>query len=570
MSNTTANMLTKYIPLLETIRTYEKGNLKKDIIAALTVAVIAIPQSMAYAIIAGVNPVYGLYTAIVSTIIASAFGSSNFLIAGPTNAISLLVASGMKNYMGLDNAYEMLFLMTFLVGVFQILFGVIKLGKVINYVSHSVIVGFTAGAGILIALGQLNQFLGVSIKNSAQMSTMNKLYYLLNHLNDVNYYSLGLGLLTIVVISVSKKISRNIPGALLGICVSIILVVTFNLEQVGVKLTGNIPSQLPPFKMINFDLNSIREVVGGAIAISIIGLVEAISISKSISAQSRQKIDANQEFIGQGLANTVSSFFQCFAGSGSFTRSAINYYSGAATRMAGIFSGIFVAVVLLFFAPYAKYIPMPSLAGVIVNIAYNMVNKKEMKKIFNIGKSDSFAMIVTACATILLPELDYAVYTGIIVSIALYLKDSSNAGVKVLIPVQGDEDHFVEKSIESIKSKIDTVIIQIQGMLYFGCAEELEKKLDLLIGKSEVVIIQMQNITSIDITSMDVLKLFIQKVKEQGGHVTLIGVSSRLNSMLEKSQVAQEIGAENIHLSQEEIYILPKLEINGREEVLRT
>lgn len=554
MSNTAAYKLEKHLPLIETVKTYKKAYIKKDIVAALTVAVVAIPQSMAYAIIAGVNPVYGLYTAIVSTIIGAAFGSSSFLIGGPTNAIALLVASGMRNYMGLDNAYEMLFLMTFMVGFLQILFGVIKLGKVINYVSHSVIIGFTAGAGVLIALGQLNQFLGISIKNSAQMTTMNKLYYLMTHLSQINYYSLMLGLLTIIIIVACKKINKSLPGALIGICISIILVVVFSLEQFGVKLTGDIPSSLPPFKMINFDSNLIGEVFSGALTIAIIGLVEAISISKSIASQSREKIDANQEFIGQGLANAVSSFFQCFAGSGSFTRSAINYYSGAATRMAGIFSGVFVAVVLLFFAPYAKYIPMPSLAGVIMTIAYNMVNKKEMKKIFNVGRSDTIAMMVTACATILLPELDYAVYLGIIISIALYLNETSKVRVRVLIPLQEEENRFIEKGIELIDSEVDIRILHIEGNLYFGSADDLEKKLDPLVDKSKVVIIRMKRVASIDITSLDVIKSFINQVKERGGKVILSGVSSSISSMLDKSNLSNEIGVENIFLAQDEIF----------------
>ena len=357
------NVLQKKIPLIETIKSYNAHAAKRDIIAALTVAVVAIPQSMAYAIIAGVNPVYGLYTAIISTIVGSVFGSSNHLVAGPTNAISLLVASGMRNYMGLSNAYEMLFLLTFMTGAIQLLFGVIRLGKAVNYVSHAVIVGFMSGAGVLIALCQLNALLGISIKNSAQMATMEKVYYVITHLGNINPYAASIGIITIVIIVVCKVIHKSIPGSLISVLMTSGIVVLFALDQKGIKLTGNIPTSLPPFKMLTFNLESAQKLFSSAIAIAVIGLVEAISISKSISAESRQKIDANQEFIGQGLANVVGSFFQCFAGSGSFTRSAINFYSGAATRIAAILSGIFVGVVLLFFSPYAKYISTPALAG---------------------------------------------------------------------------------------------------------------------------------------------------------------------------------------------------------------
>ncbi|EGW36696.1 SulP family inorganic anion transporter, partial [Desulfosporosinus sp. OT] len=335
MSSSTLN---KCISIVETIREYKKEYFSKDLIAALTVAVVAIPQSMAYALIAGVSPVYGLYTAIVSAILGSAFGSSKQLVTGPTNAICLLVAGGMRNYMGLDNAYQMLFLMTFIVGILQMIFGIIKLGKAINFVSHTVIVGFTAGAGILIALGQLNTILSISIKNSAQMSTMEKLYYVITHIGQTNLYALGLGLMTMAIILICKRVNKNLPGALIGIIVPISLILLFELDKKGVKLTGTIPSSLPPFQMVQFSLSSIQNVFSGALAIAVIGLVEAISISKSIASTSRQKINANQEFIGQGIANTVSSFFQCFPSSGSFTRSAINYHNGAVSRLSGILS----------------------------------------------------------------------------------------------------------------------------------------------------------------------------------------------------------------------------------------
>ncbi|MDP4128226.1 MAG: SulP family inorganic anion transporter [Bacillota bacterium] len=548
--------LKKYIPIIETIQGYKKDYIRKDIIAALTVAVVAIPQCMAYALIAGVNPVYGLYTGIVSTIIGSIFGSSNQLVTGPTNAICLLVAGTMKNYMGLANAYQMLFLMTFLVGFLQLIYGVIKLGKVIDFVSHTVIVGFTAGAGVLIALGQLSTLLGMSIKNSANMTTMEKMYYVFTHLNQTNRYALGLGIMTMVIIVVCKKISKNLPGALIGITVPIAFIILFALETKGVKLTGNIPSSLPPFKMLQFNVGSIQSILSGAFAISIIGLVEAISISKSIASTSRQKIDANQEFIGQGLANIVGSFFQCFPASGSFSRSAINYINGAASRFSGIMSGVAVALVLLFFAPYAKYIPSPCLAGVLIITGYNLIDRKEIKQVVKVGKfkSDSIAMWVTCFATILMPDLDYAIYTGIALSLALHLKDTKKVPLKILIPTQGKESEIIEQEITSVKDKVDILIIQIEGNLYFGSASDLEEKLDSLVNKSKVFILRMKYMASIDLTSLHALKVFIRMVKEAGGNIIISGVKSDFNSMLENSNLASDISNENIFMSENEIF----------------
>ena len=546
----------KYIPLIGTIRTYKKEYFSKDLIAALTVAVVAIPQSMAYALIAGVNPVYGLYTAIVSTIIASVFGSSKHLIAGPTNAIALLVAGSMRNYMGLDNAYQMLFLMTFMVGALQVLFGVIKLGKVINFVSHSVIVGFSAGAGVLIALGQLSTLLSISIKDSAHMATTEKFYYVITHLSQTNLYALGLGLMTMALMLICKKINKNLPGALIGIIIPIIFIIVFALDKKGVKLTGNIPSSLPPFQMIQFSLGSMKELFSGAIAISIIGLVEAISISKTIASTSRQKIDANQEFIAQGLANGLSSFFQCFPGSGSFSRSAINYHNGAVTRVAGIMSGLVVALVLVFFAPYAKYIPLPCLAGLLILTGYGLMDKKEIKKIFKVGKlkSDSVAMSVTFLATILLPELDYAIYLGIALSIILYLKDTNTVPIKILIPAQGKNSEVIEQEIESVKGIVDVLIIQLEGNLFFGSSEDLESKLDGLVNKAKVFILRMKYVTSLDLTALHALQIFIRSVKEAGGILIISGVRSELSSMLEKTNLVSGTDVDSIFMSENEIF----------------
>ena len=395
-------------------------------------------------------------------------------------------------------------------------------------------IGFTAGAGVLIALGQVNTLLSISIKNSADMSTMQKMYYIGTHINQTNLYALGLGVMTMAIIVICKKISKNLPGALIGITVPIFFIIMFALEKKGVKLTGTIPSALPPFKMVQFSLASLKNIFSGAFAISIIGLVEAISISKAISTNTRQKIDSNQEFIGQGIANIVSSFFQCFPSSGSFSRSAINYVNGAATRFAGILSGVFVAIVLVFFAPYAKYIPSPCLAGVLIVTGYNLIDKKEIKKVVKAGifSSDSIAMWVTCFLVIVLLNLDYAIYTGIALSIVLYLKDTNKAPVKLLIPSQGKDSQIIEQEIKSVKEKVDVLIIQLEGNLYFGAASDLAEKLDSLVNKSKVFILRMKYVTTIDLTSISALKVFIRNVREAGGILIISGVKPDLTQCL--------------------------------------
>lgn len=559
------------IPFIELVRSYKKEYFSKDLIAAMTGVVVAIPQCMAYALIAGLNPVYGLYTAIVAAIFGAAFGSSKHLITGPTNSSALLVASVMKNYMGLDNAYQLLFLLTFLVGILKVLFGVLELGKLISYVSHSVIVGFTAGAGSLIALGQLSTLLGITIKNSAQMPTTGKFYYVITHLSQTNLYTLGLGLMTVAIILLCRKINKNLPGALIGIIVPIIFIICFSLDKKGVILTGDIPTSLPPFTMLHFDIDFIKNVFSGALSIAIIGCVEAISSAKSISTLSRQKVNPNQEFIGQGIAGIASSFFQGFPCSGSFTRTAINYHSGAVSNFAGILSGLITALVLIFFAPYAKYIPSTCLAGVMMVTAYNLINKDEIKKIVNLGKfkSDSLAMWVTCLATVLLPNLSYAIYSGIGLSILLYLRDTNKVPVQLFIPKQGDDSHIIESEVVDIKERVDILIIELKGNLYFGSSESLEFKLDSLVDKANVFILRMKHVESIDMTSLNALKNFAMSVKEFGGSIIVCGVRPNIDSILMRSNFDSEIGIDNKFLySENEIFANSSQDLERAKTIL--
>lgn len=324
----------------------------------------------------------------------------------------------------------------------------------------------------------------------------------------------------------------------------------------GLQLTGTIPSSLPPFKMVQFSFASARDMLSGAFAISIIGLVEAISISKAISTNTRQEIDSNQEFIGQGIANVVSSFFQCFPSSGSFSRSAINYVNGAASRFSGILSSVFVAIVLVFFAPYAKYIPSPCLAGVLIVTGYNLIDKKEIKKVVKAGilSSDSIAMWVTCILVIVLLNLDYAIYTGIALSIVLYLKDTNKAPLKLLIPAQGKDAQIIEQEIEALNEKVDVLIIQPEGNLYFGAATDLGEKLNRLVNKSRVFILRMKYVTTIDLTSLTALRVFIRNVREAGGILIISGVKPNLDSMLKKLNVESDVGVDNIFMSENEVF----------------
>lgn len=544
------------IPFFADMKNYKKEYLKFDLMAGLTVAIVALPQSMAYALIAGVDPVYGLYTAIVAAIIGSIFGSSDHLVTGPTNAIALMIASQVKNFTDSD-FLTMLFLLTFLVGFIQLMLGVLRVGKIINFVSHSVIVGFTAGAGIIIALGQLNQFFGISLPKGYYPLYV-KVWQTLTAIGQTNLFALGLGGLTIAIILVCKKINKNIPGSLIALITSALLVACFDLGAHGVKLVGDIPNHLPQFQLPQaFSVGRIFDLLGGAIAIAIVGLVEAISISKSIALSSEQRINPNQEFLGQGISNMIAAFFHCFPASGSFTRSAINYDAGARTKLAGILSGIIVAIMLVFFGPYAKYIPNASLAGVIIMVAYGMVNKHAIKKIVKSNRYDMVVMMVTIIATIVMPDLEQAILMGIIVSVIVHLLKTGEIKIKLLKP--DGQASFKEFPIQDEllgKEPNGVTLVHIEGDLYFGSAADLEEKLHKVLDDpyTAICILRMKRINVVDVSAFEIVENFISTVQKRGKQVLLCGVEPDMKNFLDKLGITAMVGEENIFPAEEKVY----------------
>lgn len=549
------SVVRRYIPLIGELRAYRTAAFRSDLVAAMTVAIVVLPQSMAYAIIAGVDPVYGLYSAIVTAIVASFFGSSNHLITGPTNALALMVAGAMKDRMGAPDFYSTLFLLTFLVGAIQFAMAALKFGKIVNLVSHSVIVGFTAGAGVIIGLGQLNGLLGIGLPKGYH-PLYQKVLLTLGALNQTNLYTLGIAALTIAVILTTRRINRRIPGALLALILSAVLARFLALDARGVKLVGDIPNHLPRFAMVYFDLSAATDLFGAAVAIAVVGLIEAIAIAKSIAMSSEQPINPNQEFMAQGLANLTGSFFGCFPSSGSFTRSAINYGAGAQTKVAGILSGVLVALTMMLLVSYARFIPMASLAGVIVVVAYNMVDQHAINRIVRASRHDMSVMLVTAGATVVMPDLERAILTGTVVSILVHVWNTGEIKVRLLKP-HGATFRETDLTAESRHSgPLPIAIIHLDGDLYFGSAQDLQDKLRQAGEQidAKVFIIRLKRVNVVDVSAFEVLENFIEKTLAKGRHIMLCGVSPAMGRFLAKIGLTQRIGESNVFPAEDTIY----------------
>lgn len=545
----------KQIPYLDELRPYNAAAFRSDLVAAMTVAIVALPQSMAYALIAGVSPIYGLYTAIVTSIVGSFFGSSNHLATGPTNALSLMIAGAMKTHLGEDSFYPMLFLLTFLTGCIQFAFGLLKVGKIVNLVSHSVIVGFTAGAGIIIGLGQLNELLGVAIAKGYH-PLYERVILTFAAANNANLCSVGFAAGTIAAILIARKLDRRIPGPLLALILSAVAAHFLDIGSKGVKLVGEIPSHLPSFSMVRFDMGWTADLFGAALAIAVVGLVEAIAIAKSISLSSEQQIDANREFMAQGLSNITGSFFSTFPASGSFTRSAINYNAGARTKTAGILSGVLVAVTLVFFASYARSIPMASLAGVIVLVAYGMVDQHAIKRIVRASRHDMSVMLITAGATVVMPDLERAILTGIAVSVLIHVWNTGEITIRLLKQHHGTFREYDLDEDADPHGRSPIAIVHLDGDLYFGSASDLQDKLRQVAEhtQAKVYIFRLKRVNVVDVSAFEVLQSFIEKAIGKKRHVLLCGVSPVMQRFVSKIGLAHLIGESNIFPVEDTIY----------------
>lgn len=529
---------------LRILRGYRRDDLRPDIQAGLTVAVVLLPQAIAYALIAELPPQVGIYAAIVSAIIAALWGSSDHLHTGPTNAASLLVLSTLVTVAapGSPEYVAAAGLMAIMVGLARLFMGVARLGILVNFISDSVIIGFTAGAGILISVNQVRNLLGVPVPSSP--SLVDTAYATLQALPETNLPSLALGLITIIVMILVIKFRPKWPSALIGILTATGLVAIFDLQTFGVGVLGELPRSLPPFVIPPItDIQLIGKISTGALAIAAIGLVEATSIARSIAAQSGQRLDSNQEFVGQGLANITAGFLSGYTCSGSFIRSAVNYNSGARTPLASVFSGIWLLAALFLIAPLAAYIPNAALAGVLIVTAYRMINRAEMKRIWNTSLGDSVIMIATLVGALLLP-LEFAVLAGMIVSFARYIVKTSMPSVYPVVP-DANFQHFVRE--DGHEPCLQLGLITIGGSLYFGATQHVEDIIRRNLEKhpeQRYLLLRMNLVDHIDISGIHMLEGITRLYRKRRGDVYLI-VRQPIKEQLEISGFLEYLGEDH-------------------------
>jgi SulP family sulfate permease len=527
-----------------------RHTLRADLLAGLTNAVVVLPQGVAFATIAGLPPAYGLYTAMVPPIVAALFGSSRHLISGPTTAISIVVFTTINPLAepGSAEFIDMAITMTFLAGVYQLVLGLARMGALVNFVSHSVIVGFTAGAAILIVTSQLNHYFGVQIPHGD--SFPHKWHDFFSQLDKVQWRVAAVATITLVSAIAFLRWRPRWPGMLLAMIIGSVAALALGGEGAGIKLIGALSQGLPPLSLPDTSFDSLQTLGSGALAIALLGLVEAVSIGRSIALKSRQRIDGNQEFIGQGLANIIGSFFSSYASSGSFTRSGLNYTAGAVTPLSAIFAAVSLALIVLLVAPLIAYLPIAAMAGVIVIVAYRLIDTQRIIDITRSSKRETAVLITTFLATLFV-ELEFAIYLGVMLSLIFYLMRTSHPVVHAVAP--DPQSHGRQMIADpNLPSCPQLKIVRIDGSLFFGAVDHVQTTLQAFsetYPEQKHLLIIASGINFIDVAGAEMLVHEARRRRELGGGLYLARMKKEFRQRFGQGRYLQQFGEENVFAS---------------------
>ena len=543
-----------YFPILEWIQEYNKTLFKGDLSAGITVAVMLIPQGMAYAMIAGLPPVYGLYAAIFPQLIYAIMGSSRQLAVGPVAMDSLLVATTL-NTMAIVDAQHYISLAIFLaffMGVIQVFLGLIKFGFLVNFLSKPVINGFTSAAAIIIGLSQLNHMLGVEISQGNVLQALMQSIWEVR--TEIHLLTLMITLGSIFLIFGIKRFSKKIPVALVVVILTTLLTSQLNWNEMGVGIVGTIPSGLPAFNFQWIAVEDIYPLFPMALTLSLIAFLEAISIAKAIEVkENKETVDPNQELIALGAANVFGSFFQSYPTTGGFSRTAVNHESGAQTGVAAIISAAVVGLTLVFFSSWFYYLPKPVLGAIILTAVINLVDLKYPYQLWSSHREEFFILLFTFLITLFMGIME-GVLLGTLASLSLMVYRSSQPHIAILGRIKGTKHYRnIHRFTEEVETFPGVLILRFDGQLFFGNHSYFKKQIVDLLGretkKIRCLVIDASPINYIDASASNTLNHWIQNLNKEGITVLWVNVIGPIRDLFFKNGMLKKIGKKNLFYS---------------------
>ena len=536
-------MLYRFLPFLLWLRGYQRSSFRSDVLAGLTVAVVLIPQSMAYAMLAGMPPVYGLYAATIPPFIAALWGGLRQLATGPKAIVSLLVLTTLTPLAepGSPQFIELALLLAFMVGVLYLGIGLSGLGVAMSFISHSAVKGFTSAAAVIIIGTQLPHFMGLTVSRHEYIFSM--LSEIVKGLPSLHIPTFAMGLVAFAIIYGIKKYRPNFPAALLALIVTSGALAVFHLHEYGIAIIGKIPQGLPHLYFPSLDSHTIGSLLGPAVVIALVSFAETYSVGKAISGRSKQKVSVDQEFIGQGLANVIGSFFQSYPVGGSFSRTAINYAAGAKTGISSVISSLVVVLALLFLTPLFRYVPQAALAALVISAVLLLFHPKEVFTLWKMNRHDG-TVAVTVFVLALVAKPDYALLIGVVISLMLFLWKTMHPRI-VLVTKDPELDMFINGDRYGKSSCPQILQLRSDNAIYFGNAEyAVEHILDRLNEQKtgiKFLLLDFQAVGFIDITGIDELRVLQEEVEEQGVHLAFTRVRLPVKQVMESSGFIKEL-----------------------------
>lgn len=552
-------MLKRYLPIFQWLPKYKRSYLSGDIGAGLTVGIMLIPQGMAYAMIAGLPPVFGLYASLIPQIIYAIMGTSRQLAVGPVAMDSLLVASGLGALAisGIDEYIAMAIFLAFFMGIIQLVLGLLRMGFLVNFLSKPVISGFTSAAAIIIGLSQLKHLLGTSIEGSNQVHILLK--NALATITDTNLITLGIGIAAIILIKSIKKINNNIPAALVVVVLGILGIYFFSLNDIGVNIVGEVPSGLPSFQVPTLQYSRISELLPIALTLALIAFMEAISVAKAVEEKHTDyQIDSNQELIALGTSNIIGSLFQSHPTTGGFSRTAVNDQAGAKTGIAPMISALVVGLTLLFLTPLFYYLPNAVLAAIIMVAVFGLIDFKYPVELFK-NRKDEFYLLTATFLITLMVGIKEGILIGVLISLLLLVYRTSIPHIAILGRIR-NTDYFknVARFPEDTEIFDEFLIVRFDAQLFFGNKDYFKKELLSQLAKKgaevKYIIINAEAINYIDSSAVHMLRQTINELKNKQIKLVIAGAIGPTRDIFNTSGLINDIGKENFFVKTNEAF----------------
>lgn len=564
----------KYLPFMEWLVNYDRTNLRGDVTAGLTTAVMLIPQGMAYAMLAGLPPIHGLYASIVPIAIYALLGTSRQLAVGPVAMVSLLVATGVgaiaSSGTELFIAYSIL--LALMVGVMQLVMGIARLGFLVNFLSHPVISGFTSAAAIIIGLSQLKHLLGVKLASGKVHVVIGDA---LTRLGEIEPITLGIGALTIAVLMFFKKVKPAFPSALAVVLLGTLAVFFGGLNQMGVAIVGDVPAGFPAPGLPVLDFDAMKALFPIALTISLVGFMESISVAKSFANRNKYEIDANQELIGLGAANIGGAFFQAYPVTGGFSRTAVNASAGAKTGLAALITAGVVALALMFLTPLFYYLPKAVLAGIIMVAVFGLVDVKEVKHLWAVKRSDLALLTITFFATLSL-GIEEGILVGVGASLLWFVVKTTRPHFAVLGQIPGTQAYRNVNNHPEAEPVPNVLMVRMDAQFYFGNVSFLKEKLAELEGDVsgglKAVIIDASSMNQLDSSAVHALSELLVAYRERGVKLMIANAKRPVVDVMKRAHLLDALGETGlfltVHEAAEHARSLPDPSAEDRAQVL--